>query len=193
MTEAIQSTSFRQRNSVFYLDNPASDGNLVVTFNDSSPSQQAQWILGLYALNGTATGVGDTVTETHNVSGGNLADGGPTVTVTESDSFVLNLYARNNGNLELDSPIPLFTEDVDVSVNNPNGGNLVGVFASAIVDSPGDYSTTVTGIGGTTPAATMVGVVFEAGTTPPTAIPEPSSIILLSAGGLSLVMRRRRK
>ena len=189
MTQAIQQASLRQRNSIFYLDNVASDGNLVVRFTDGGTSNQTSWTLGLYALNGTAAGVNDTATETHLNSGGDLNDGGASVNVSTDTGFVLNLYARNNGGLELVSPMPPFTEDADASVPT-SGGALAHIYASAVVNAAGDYFTVASGHGGSTPASTMVAAAFNAA--PPVAIPEPSTTALLGLGALGLILRRRK-
>ena len=189
MTQAIQQASGRQRNSIFYLDNVASDGNLVVRFTDGGTSNQASWTLGLYALNGTAAGVNDTATERHLSAGGDLNDGGASVNVSTDTGFVLNLYARNNGNLNFTSPTPPFTVDADSTVPT-DGGALAHLYASAVVNASGDYFTVASGHGGGTPQSTMVAAAFNAA--PPVAIPEPSTTALLGLGALGLILRRRK-
>ena len=192
LSEAIQANSLRQRNSIFYLDNVATDGDLVVRFTDGPTSNQASYVFGLYALDNTLPGVGDTVTATH-LSPDSLAAGGPSVNVpaTSPTAFVLNLWARNNGNLELTGPAG-FTEDVDLSVPT-DGGALASVFASGIFPGPGSYNTVVSGLGGSTPAATMVGAAFES-VPAASPIPEPSTVALILLGlcGLGLHRLRRR-
>jgi hypothetical protein len=174
LTQAVQVALLRVRNSIFYLDNVGSDGDLKITFSDGTTSNQTGYIIGLYALNGTATGVAHTASQSGT---------GASVNVSTSSGFVLDLWSRNNGSLELIVPSD-FTEDID-EVVSVTGGALVGVFASSITTSAGSYLASVSGTDGNTG---MVGAAFDAAAV----IPEPSSTLLIGLSSLTLLIRRRR-
>lgn len=155
---------------IFYLDNPVTTTGIV------NLQSQNRGSISIFALTGTAPGVGaSAITAVNNRS--------ISLTTTTSGSMVFAAFGLggdgNTGNTDgitTDSPLTL----VD-AIKDPSNwqGQVVG---NSIVGTPGLTTYGFTG-------GTQSGAVVSAAEFLP--IPEPSSLALLSLGGLALLRRRR--
>lgn len=168
----LDTTTFqRTYQNLFYLDDVASDGDLSITFDSLTEA----YTVYLFALDGTASGVGNTISATAGTTT-------PTLTSTTDNAFLVWEVGRNvsGGNpLFLDSTSGSATYDTDLSVYGGRGKSLA-VWTTG--ESAGDYTITV---GGTNGTGGFVGAAFEA------AIPEPASLAM-GLAGLTLIAARRR-
>ncbi|QTN34349.1 PEP-CTERM sorting domain-containing protein [Akkermansiaceae bacterium] len=158
-------------NSIFYLDNVATDGILRVELSSSITQAMG---FGLYAVDGLKAGVQDT--------GATNSFGAPanaTVSMTTDSGFYVHQAARNNQSLadSVDDYETLYNYSVD---------NYRGLAQYQVTAAAGDYLAPVNNTGAN--AGGAVAAAFEAAA----AVPEPSSIALLGLGGLALILRRRR-
>lgn len=172
----LSATTFsRTYQNMFYLDNVASDGDLAITFASATEA----YTVYLFALDGTALGVGNTISVLNN---GTAPVTTPTLTSTTDNAFLLWEAGRNvnGGNpLSVASTSGSATYSTDTSAYGGRGKSLA-VWTTG--ESAGGYTITVNGTNGT---GGFVGAVFEA------AVPEPASLAIIGLGGLIMIKRRR--
>lgn len=154
--------------AIYYLDNVASNGNLVFTFN---ANVNDTWAYGLFALSNTKDGgpFASANSGTDNLATTTLAgvDGG----------FVINATAIRGNSVLTTTP----TATGLFNVGNSRGGGAYWTNTSAATN----YISSIGGAGQSNTNNVGLTVSFEA-------IPEPSSAALFGLGALALIARRRR-
>lgn len=149
--------------AIFYLDNPTSLGDLVLSFDSSRGAS-----VTVYSLNGTAAG--------HGSSNGSTSSASTTLTTTAANSFVLAAATVSGTTIPV-AQSPLTGGE---AITNPYNGSAQTSISTGYqtVASAGSITPTFD-IGNTTVAAEF------------TVIPEPSTALLGSLGMLALLRRRR--
>lgn len=161
-----QQTYQRTQQSIWYLDNVASDGDLVLNFDAATEG----FALRLFALDNTETGV--QLVADRKVAGDGVA---PTLAPTASQSFLLydvsrNAFGTSHTNLS----------DFDSNEFAFGGrGDSMGLWD---IVGAGTYSPNVSGDNSN---GGWVGAGF-------TIVPEPNTFFLVGGLGLALLLRRRR-
>jgi hypothetical protein len=169
LTEAIfHEDANRVSAGIYYLDNVINDGTLRVEFADGN---QSEFGFGLYALDGLKPGVQDTAS-----AAGSGVPTGATVSLTTPSGFVVQEAVRNNQSLS-DDPDDNFETLYSYSVQSYRA-----LSQYQVTTAPGDYLAPINNTG---QFKRVSAAAFEA-------IPEPSSALLLSLGGLGLLRRRRK-
>lgn len=177
----LGTTTFsRTYQNLFYLDNVASDGDLSINFSKATEA----YAVYLFALDGTAAGVGNTISE----QAANATEvTSPTLTSTTDNAFLLWEVDRNSGG---SNPLAVASTSGSASYDTQTssyGGRGKSMAVWTTGENAGDYTITVNGSNGT---GGFVGASFEAATS----VPAPASGALALLGlGVLLVASRRRK
>ncbi len=149
---------------IWYLDNVASDGDLVIDFGTNGST--ASMGFSMFALDGLVAGGATT--------GATVRSNEPTpIILGAGGGFVLGQFAGNNVTQTTTSG---YTEDFSYRVGSDGLGSQ-----HLVTQDAGDYTLTSFG-GNNTRVATYAWA----------AIPEPSSFALIGLAGLALLRRRRR-
>jgi len=175
MTEAVQHiASSRQMTGIFYLDKSNSTwdgsvGDLAITVDNAGFG----YAVSLLAVSGTALDFG-----VFNSGAG----ASTTLNSASAGSLVVAQHTIDNDDTVLSFTSPL--TDLLLQHAPTDSGDYEGSHISAYANniSAGDFTAAFTG-GGTNPSISAVEF---------TAIPEPSTILLLSAVGSLILLRRRR-
>jgi hypothetical protein len=138
MTEAVYGVDNLQIITVgiYYLDNVATDGILRIEI--ASGTNQTVHGFGLYALDGTKTGVQDTGTGR---TAAELTTTAP-VTISTNSGFFVQEAARNNQSLagdEEDDYETLYDYSAQSTPEGANVGTYEGLSQYQLTTSPGDY------------------------------------------------------